>query len=226
MRSDRYWLDLGATVKLPRRRRRGAPTRGFTLIEVVLALTIFALMGAILYGAFSLGHNAVAKSEAHSSRHQKQRAVAELLGNYVRSGFPYRESLQDQTIYFLGESDSVTFVSTYSQAMGGRGMAKIRIGKEIDADGRTGLMLEEIVPVRINSEAGAAGQRHGVLLQNDMRAVRFAYLDPQAETDLWEDRWDGAERRLLPRALRISYRDENGEETRWVFPLMMSVLAP
>src|SRR5687767_7942028 len=93
---------------------------GFTLIEVVLALTIFALIGAILYGAFSLGHSAVAKLQLNSARNQKQRSIADLLGSYVRSAFPYRESPQEQTIFFEGDSENLTFVSAYSQGMGGR----------------------------------------------------------------------------------------------------------
>ena len=199
---------------------------GFTLIEVVLALTIFALMGGILYGAFSLGHSAVEKSEANSTRNQKQRVMTELLGNYIRSSVPYRESAQDQTIFFSGESDSVTFVSAYSQALGGRGMAKIHIAKEEDSNGRASLKLEESAPVRINAETGQAGPSHSVVLQADMREVRLAYLDPQGDDENWQERWDGRERRALPRALRISYLNGNGEEVRWIFPLMMTVLAP
>jgi len=208
-----------------RRHRSKAAASGFTLIEVVLALTIFALMGGILYGAFSLGHSAVEKSEANSTRNQKQRAITELLGNYIRSTFPYKESAQDQTVFFTGESDSVTFVSAYSQAMGGRGMAKIHLSKEEDSDHRMSLKVEETAPVRISAEVGATGQSHGLLLQADMREVRFAYLDPQAEDEKWEDRWDGAERRMLPRAVGISFLNANGEAVRWIFPVMMTVLA-
>ncbi|MBF8254302.1 MAG: Prepilin-type N-terminal cleavage/methylation domain-containing protein, partial [Deltaproteobacteria bacterium] len=109
------------------RRSSGSITaaHGFTLIEVVLALSIFALMAAILYGAFALGHTAVEKSDANSTRNQKQRAIADLLGGYIRSTFPYRDSPQEQSIFFDGESDGLTFISAYSQGMGGRGMAKI-----------------------------------------------------------------------------------------------------
>jgi prepilin-type N-terminal cleavage/methylation domain-containing protein len=197
---------------------------GFTLIEVVLALTIFALMGAILYGAFSLGHSAVEKSEANSTRNQKQRAAIELLGNYIRSTFPYKESVQDQAVYFTGESDGVTFVSAYSQAMGGRGMARIRLGKEENGDQRAVLRVEETAPVRISDEGGG-GSTHGVALDADMREVRFAYLDPQGDDEKWEERWDGRERRALPRAVAIHFVNANGEEARWVFPVMMTVLA-
>jgi prepilin-type N-terminal cleavage/methylation domain-containing protein len=204
---------------------RVAASSGFTLIEVVLALTIFALMGTILYGAFSLSHSAVAKSEANSTRNQKQRAISELLGNYIRSTFPYKESPQDQTVYFTGESDSVTFVSSYSQAMGGRGMAKIYLGKEEDGTHRTAIKVEETAPVRIGGEVPSPGSTHGVSFHADMREIRFAYLDPQSEDEKWEERWDGRERRMLPRAVAIHFIDANGEEVRWVFPVMMTVLA-
>jgi len=201
-------------------------SRGFTLIEVVMALTIFALMGGILYGAFSLGHSAVEKSQANSTRNQKLRSIADLLGSYVRSAFPYRESPQEQTAFFEGDSESLTFVSAYSQGMGGRGMAKIQITKDEDEKGRATVKLQETAPVRINSEAAAAGQTHGIVLHDDVREFRLAYLDPQAEEEIWEERWNASERRMLPRAVRFTYQDARGKEVRWIFPVMMSVLAP
>ena len=73
---------------------------GFTLIEVVLALSIFALIGAVLYGAFSLSHRAVEKSQASFDDHQKLRSFTDLLGSYIRSAYPYRESAQDTALLF------------------------------------------------------------------------------------------------------------------------------
>ena len=201
-----------------------ASSAGFTLIEVVLALTIFALMGGILYGAFALGRSAVEKSEGSVDRNQKLRSVSDLLANYVRSAYPYRESLQDQTVFFSGETDQLTFVSAYSHGMGGRGMAKINITKQAGSHGAT-IHLEEVVPVRLSDETGASGQIHSLTLQENMTDFRLTYLDPQADEEAWEDRWDGRERRVLPRAVRFTYRDENGKEVRWTFPIMMAVLA-
>ena len=202
----------------------GSP--GFTLIEVVLALTIFALMGGILYGAYSLGHSAVAKSQVNSARNQKQRSIADLLGSYVRSTFPYRESPQEQTIFFEGDSESLTFVSAYSQGMGGRGIAKIQITQDEDEKGWATIKLDETAPVRINSESSSGGQTYSLVLHDNVKEFRLAYLDPQAEEEAWEERWDGKERRMLPRAVRFTYQDERGKEVRWIFPIMQSVLAP
>jgi len=201
-------------------------SRGFTLIEVVLALTIFALMGGILYGALSLGHSAVEKWKTNSQGNQNLKSIADLFASYFGWAFPYRETPQEQTAFFEGDSESLTFVSAYSQGMGGRGMAKIQITTDEDDNGRVTVRLQETAPVRINSEAAAGGQSYGIVLHNDVREFRLAYLDPQAEEESWEERWDARERRMLPRAVRFTYLDDRGKEVRWIFPVMMSVLAP
>ena len=206
--------------------REHGNSRGFTLIEVVLALTIFAMMGGILYGAFSLSHSAVEKSEVNRTQNQKQRSVADLLAAYIHSAYPYRESPQEQTAFFEGDSEALAFVSAYSQGMGGRGMAKIQITKNEDKNGRATVRLQETTPVRINSEGAATGQNYSLVLYEGVREFRLAYLNPQTEDESWEERWDARERRALPRAVRLTYQDERGKEVRWVFPVMMIVLAP
>jgi general secretion pathway protein J len=224
MSASRVSAVTPSAVTEPDREPLGA-SAGFTLVEVVLALTIFALMGTILYGAFSLGHNALAKSEVSFARNQQMRAVSDLLASYVRSTYPYRESQQDPSPYFSGESETLTFVSAYSHGLGGRGMAKISIAKEEDGAGRALLKLVESVPLSLG-EGGAGGHTHSVILHGNIRDFRLAYLDPRPDTEQWEERWDTKERGMLPRAVRFTYQDQDGKEIRWVFPVMMMVLAP
>ena len=103
-------------------------------------------------------------------------------------------------------------------------MAKITIAKDAGSKGAT-LRLEEAVPVRLNDESATSGQTHSLTLRENMTDFRLTYLDPQSNEETWEERWDGRERRVLPRAVRFTYRDENGKEVRWTFPIMMVVLA-
>jgi general secretion pathway protein J len=201
---------------------------GFTLIEVLLALTIFALMGTILYGAFSLGHGAVEKTQKSFETNQKLRAVDELLGSYVRSAFPYRSTPQTAPLLFTGESAELTFVSSFSLAMGGRGMAKVRLFWEGDEKRGGTLRLEEETPVRVQDEEGNEGHeglRNGMVIREGVKEFRITYLDPQSEEEQWEERWDAGERNGLPRAVRLEYRTESGRKAQWVFPLMMNLLA-
>jgi hypothetical protein len=198
------------------------------LIEVLLALTIFALMGTILYGAFSLGHGAVEKSQKSFENNQQLRAVDELLGSYIRSAFPYRSTPQSAPILFIGEPTELTFVSSFSLAMGGRGMAKVRLFWEGDEKGGGNLRLEEETPVRMQEEEGHEGHeglRNGMVIREAVKQFRIRYLDPQSEEEQWEERWDVGERNGLPRAVRLEYRTAAGGEARWVFPVMMHLLA-
>lgn len=204
--------------------RPGRASAGFTLIEVLLSLTIFALMGTVLYGAFSLGHSAMAKSELSFTQAQQTRTRSDLLASYLRSAYPYRESPQDPGPYFYGESQALEFVSVYSHGLGGRGMAKITITGDEDGRGRALVKLTESVPVNLGEGAGA--HAHSLTLQEDVRDFAIAYLDPRSELEQWTDRWDAKEHGMLPRAVRLSYRLGHGEEVRWVFPLMMAVLMP
>ncbi len=206
--------------------RRDGGSGGFTLIEVILALTIFALLAGIVYGALSLSQRAVAKAQTSAQRNQKQRSTVDLLGSYLRSAYPYRPTPQNQAIFFDGASDSLAFVSAYSHALGGRGMAKIQIRAAEADDGQAALSLEETTPVRLNGDQDSAGQSQSLVLREGIKDFRLEYLDPQAEDETWEELWDGQERRMLPRAVRLTYRDQNGREVRWIYPVMMMVLAP
>ena len=198
---------------------------GFTLLEVVVALTIFALMGAILYGALALGQKAVERSQLSFEKNQQLRVFADLMGTYIRSSHPYRASPQNPTVCYVGAEDSLTFISAFSLALGGRGMAMVRVSWQEGGDGMGTLNLSEELPVRDCEGAGESGQRNSVVLREGIRQLRFAYLDPQSDGEQWEEAWNAEERKVLPRAVRLSYRTDAGKEVRWTFPVMVSLLA-
>jgi len=208
------------------RTRMFAKPSGFTLVEVMLALSLFALLGTILYGAIALGHGAVEKSRHSFEKNQELRSAVDLLGGYIRSSYPYRLSPQNPSFFYRGEETELNFISSFSLAMGGRGMANIRLFWQ-SQNGEEGLLkLEEQVPVRLADENGGGGYNHGVVIRDRVIAFRLAYLDAQSEKEEWVERWDTTERKALPRAVRLSFRTAADGEVEWVFPVMMSVLAP
>ena len=224
-------MRIQSPKSIPRQARdalslsKGKIQNGFTLIEVAISITLLALIAVILYGAFYLSHRAVMKSQARSEESQRLRSAGDLLAGYIRSAYPYRLSREDLSIRFFGQEDSLSFVSALSSGMGGRGMAEITISWDGAADGGGALSLEEKVPA---GSAGAedGGYRNSLLLDQGIRGMSLQYLDPQGEEERWVDQWSGAEKRMLPRAVRLRYQGQGEEEIEWVFPIMLSVLSP
>jgi type II secretory pathway component PulJ len=208
------------------RRGRLRQGGGFTLLEVLLAFTIFAALALILYGAFFVGQRAIEKTQHAFEDNQKFRSAVDLLGSYVRSSLPYRSSAQDPEIFFSGEESQVEFVSSFSLAYGGRGLAKIRIFAENGEGDAQVIKLEEQVPVRIKQEKDVAGISNTLVLRDHVSGFRLAYLEAQDGRENWRERWERELQKGLPRALRLTYRNENGREVQWTFPLMVAVLAP
>lgn len=199
---------------------------GFTLIELTIAMTIFALIAMILYAAFYLGHRAVEKVQASSEESQRLRSVEGFLGGYIRSAYPYRLTPRNPAIAFSGEENRLTFVSALSAGMGGRGMSKLSLSWNGEEGEGGSLVLEEEIPLRWEAQEDFEGYRNSVVLRRGVRDFRIDYLDSQSKEERWVEQWDGEEKRALPRAVRINLQGDGGEEINWVFPIMMSVLAP
>jgi general secretion pathway protein J len=216
-----------------------AGERGFTLVELVIAFTILGLMLVVLYGSFYLSERAVAKAAVRADESQSLRTREEILAGYIRSAFPYRLSPRDASVYFIGSDRDVEFISALSTGLGGRGMSRVRISSDVSNSGAA-LVLEEEMPVRVGDKgSGGGGYRNNILLAEGLRGLRFEYLDPGSDqqqnqrlmsqqqlAEDWVDQWDGKEKRALPRAVRLVFRGERGEEVRWTFPIMIKVLAP
>jgi prepilin-type N-terminal cleavage/methylation domain-containing protein len=194
----------------------------FTLVEVMLSLALFALLATILYGAVSLGQGAVQKSQRSFEKNQSLRSALDLLASYVRSSYPYKTAPSDPSIAYTGEETEVSFVSAFSLAMGGRGLARIHVSWAGEGEAAGPLTLEEQVPV--SQEGGA--YTNAVTVADNVSGLRLSYLSWENDKQEWLERWDPAERKTLPRAVRLNFKDEEAREVEWIFPIMLSVMTP
>jgi hypothetical protein len=96
-------------------------TGGFTLLEVVLALTALALVTGICYAAFSLATRAVERGANAVVTEQRLRAVTDVIMREVKSAVPY--PLRDPDIgivpYFRCTGQSLSFITASGQLTGG-----------------------------------------------------------------------------------------------------------
>src|SRR5947199_10106528 len=101
---------------------------GFTLLELVLAMSALAMIVAIWYGAFHRGIRAVESGERAVVTAQRLRAATDVLIRQIKSTVTYCARNEDADVdtypYFFGTATSLTFVTAAAQ-QGGAGMARV-----------------------------------------------------------------------------------------------------
>src|SRR4030042_3988291 len=89
-------------------------SRGFTLLEVIVTMTILGLILLIISGAFRLGLSAWERGESTREEYQKVRAISRLVCQQIKSSIPYKiktQKAEGDYLAFEGKPHSLKFVS-------------------------------------------------------------------------------------------------------------------
>jgi general secretion pathway protein J len=181
--------------------------RGFTLLELLLGLTLTGLLLTILFSALRLAQRSDEAGRARQEQSQHMRIVSDRLTWLIRGAYPYFYKKDNQPLLsFDGESDNLTFVTTsidsYDETLEDlAGLKKIKIF--VDGDG---LKISE--QVFYMDEGG-----HDYVLDPLVKDISFEYLDVDEEdsSSTWVDSWDNTEKKTLPAAVRIKLKFKGGK---------------
>ena len=172
--------------------------RGFTLLEVLLALGIVAILVVIVSGGLRAGLTAWQRSEERTAKLDRARGLVVVVERALAGAFPYRWSAepdQEARVVFDGQPDRLTFVTTSPPLPTGAPAAFTAV--DLTA-GAAGLALrQQPMPNRLVLE-----RLEPVLVDARTSAVRFRYLGVDAED--WRDTWDVAKEAALPRAVEVT----------------------
>jgi general secretion pathway protein J len=175
--------------------------RGFTLLELVLALSIVAAMLAIAFGGLRLGVRAWQRGEERTETLQHARSLSALFAQSLGGTMPYlgpAPAGAQPDVLFQGEADRISFVTVSPPFPLQAPIAFTAVTLSIDEGDRPGFAIrEKALP---NDEPFE--QTTPVLVDPSLTALKFRYLR-DAEGS-WEDRWDGAQERSLPRAVEVT----------------------
>lgn len=175
------------------------------MVEVVLALSILAVVVLLAVGALRVGLRAWEAGERQSDRQQESRALFELLVEAVEGAYPYRTQLGPQrVVLFQGEAEQLRFVTTAPPVAlegGGAPFHAVVLGPV--TTGRLPLR-ERLLPAEAPFEGGVE-----TVLARRVSHLRFAY---RGADGTWRDRWDGQAAEGLPVAVRLELAVGTG---RW-----------
>ncbi len=208
---------------------RPRSTRGFTLMEVMVAISITALMGAILGVSFTSTMKAKETVEGDAEKYRNLRVAMsrmcrEIGAAYVSDRYDakrYRDAY-DRPTNFVGSRDRLLFTSLahqrlYSDAKESDQMVveySVKTSTEKNARGRDDLIRRENPLLEERMDRGGTED----VLFEGLKKLEFQFWD--AEKKEWDDEWDTRrpERKsLLPTRVRITLVaiDENGKEVKY-----------
>jgi general secretion pathway protein J len=197
------------------RRKIVAASQGFTLVELLVALTLMALMSLILFGGVRFGIRAWEAGGAHIDDASRIETVQSLLRRTIsRARFPSQPATAPRFPVFEGSADQLSFIAPLPAHRGIGGSYLFRLATRTE-NGRTDLLLAWQV-FRPDGYAGKANLRdEQTALLKDITAIELSYYGSPGPEDpiQWWSSWEGAYGR--PAMVRLRMEFPTGDRRRW-----------
>jgi general secretion pathway protein J len=205
------------------------PARGFTLLEVVIAVAVTAMMGGLIAAAFQSGYRTKELVENEADRYRSLRTATDRMVREISAAFVsdhydlkrFRDQ-NDRPTNFVGTRDRLLFTSMahqrlYSDAKESDQMVVEYFTKSTTAPGgksRTDLVRRENPSLDERMDRGG----HEDVLVEGVKRIDFAYWDSDKKD--WVDEWDTRrleKKSILPVRVRIGIvaLDETEREVRY-----------
>jgi general secretion pathway protein J len=172
--------------------------RGFTLLEVILAVSILAVIVVLATAALRVGLRAWESGQRRADLQQEKRALVELVTETLAGATVYRGRSglsPERIILFEGEPEELRFVTSTPPLTLDAPIAPyhaVVLGRK---DKDTLRLIERLVP---SDEPFAPGPER--VLSRSVTRFTLAYRD---EEGVWQDKWDAREAGGLPTAVRV-----------------------
>lgn len=185
--------------------------QGFTLLELIIAMALSALVMSVL----AIGMNTVLKDWERSNQHLEVSLEASLtalqIERALEGAFPHLYFDQDDNknyLFFEGKENELAWVSTVSPGRTGGLTAW-----SLKADKKTGVELR-IAPAFANDPSSRLEKADPLqLFENHKVSFEYFYFDERFPKDAqWFEKWSAKELQGLPDAVRIRLESPQVEQ--------------
>ena len=189
--------------------------RGFTMIELMIALVLLALMSAVLFGSLNLAGRSSDAGTAKAEASSGMRLASEYLRTQLAAQHPQRmRKIQEFPLLFGGDADQLRYAAPLPGRVGLGGVWYYRL-KLATVAGRQkpSLILERVIPdISAPDRPDFADAEHSVLA-DDVKELKLSYYGVNTgagvdEAPTWRDQWDDPQ--LLPQLIRVDVTPEKG----------------
>ena len=195
--------------------------RGFTLLEVLIALSIVGMLLTIAFGGLRVAMAAWRQGEDRAEAHQHVRAVAYTLSRALGAAYPYRGTRglsPEIVVLFAGAEKRLEFVTQAAPLPLQVPVAFTAVVIALDEGEEPGLVVRErALPNRDPFTEGTV-----VLRDPSVTSVAFKFLGDEGD---WVDAWNGQDARTIPRAIQLRLGVTLNGRVQELPPLTVSVRA-
>lgn len=184
---------------------------GFTLLELVVALTLLALLLPLLFGGLHFGTAVWQRVDDRGRSGGDAEAVQTVLRRLIAQASPTPVMVEAgrTAVSFDGDREGVTFLAPLPAAADVQGFGRISL-HSADAKGAKRLVMTWTPEL-------AAGAPHDEVLLDGLAEIRFAYFGPDGDEPSgppsWQEEW--RRRPALPRLVRLHVRFADGRGRSW-----------
>lgn len=203
---------------------------GFTLLELLMAVMLLALLTAGAFGAIRTATRAVARGEAQVDRTNQLRVAQEFLRRQIAQtlAMPFRfDAATNRPYVFVGAAQELTYVAPMPGYLGRGGPYVQKLTLEQGPEGLQ-LVFHHALLNGFDPDAPFPEQPGPVVLLQGITEGRFEYrgLDETGKLGDWTDAWDQPGPSPLLVRVQLTFAPE--ANLRWpelVMPLMVDPTA-
>ena len=184
-------------------------TGGFTLIEMLVGITIFSMVIVALFAGYRIGMRSWEAGERAHAVISELRLASSFTRRHLSQAFPLAVSDgKAWRLWFLGEPGRVVFVTTMPAYLGEGGMYEMTLDVHRQDDGEALMVSRRLL--HPDSEPGRPGvEDRPRPLAEHLESARFAFYGaPRKDAEeVWQEHWDFSQQRL-PSLVRLRLRSK------------------
>jgi general secretion pathway protein J len=190
-----------------------ARSRGFTLVELTIALLLMAGIAAVMFGSLSLAVRSWDSGEEKSHQVSDMRSTQAYLRAQIAAQYPQRLwKMVGLPLLFSGERDEIRYAAALPERVAEGGVYFFRIAVVRNGE-HSQLVQERMIPDVMALQEPEFRDADRSVLADAIAELRITYFgrDPEAseaDAPTWRDRWDDTQR--LPLLVRIDVKPERG----------------
>ncbi|MBI5632254.1 MAG: prepilin-type N-terminal cleavage/methylation domain-containing protein [Nitrospirae bacterium] len=188
--------------------------RGFTLLELLIAITLSILILVVLGAAMRLGYRSQAKGTERGELTQKVRILEDRIAWLIRGAYPYYLNKPDEKkIFFDGRSDRAGFVTSSidTHGTGPEDFAGLKwVSIFVDSEG---LKIREKVFFLEDVFDNDKGKVY--LLDPEVKKIEFEFFEIKEDEKQgsWLSEWIPGDKETIPTAVKVKMiLERNGQK--------------